>query len=198
MLESVTKPGPKTVDDLIALGEDTRVELIHGEFFDKEQELAPVEDHARPQLLLGAWVARRFNRAPGGRWPGGWWFATELHVRYTTKNVFCHDLVGYRLERKPPGGGFPLETRPDWVCELISPGHARRDRVAKLNVLQACGVPHYWLLDHREGILQIFRHEPAGYLLVGTASPGETIRAKPFDAVELRTDVIFGLADDEE
>ena len=64
--------------------------------------------------------------------------------------------------------------------------------------LHAAGVPHYWVVNREEKILYVYRYSPDGYVLVKTATSGETIRAEPFDAVELRTAVLFDDEDDEE
>ncbi len=185
----------KTFADIAVLGEDTHVELIRGELMPKA---APSLPHGQVELGLGAMLHRRFNRAGDAHWPGGWWIASEVHVGYETHEVYCHDLVGWRRDRidgKP--SGWPVKTRPDWVCEILSRGHERRDRVEKQETLHAAGVPHYWLVNHDEKILQVYRHEPTGYLLVKSFPSGATIRAEPFDSVELRTGVIFGDEEDE-
>ena len=85
---------------------------------------------------------------------------------------------------------------PDWSCEILSRGHEKRDRVDKLGTLHRAGVPYYWIVNHDEKILEIYRNEPAGFVLIMSAGSGEAIRAEPFDAVELRTSVIFGDEDD--
>ena len=40
-------------------------------------------------------------------------------------------------------------------------------------------------------------HDPDGYVEVLIAERGETVRAEPFDAIELRVGVLFGDDDDE-
>ena len=196
MLIQVPAAARRTIDDLAALGEDARVELIHGELVPKA---LPSGEHSGGQSHLLLWIGRRFDRAGGKRWPGGWWIRSEIHVAYDTGDVHCPDLTGWRRERMPePPSGWPVQLRPDWVCEVLSPGHEKRDRVDKMAVLHLAGVPHYWLLDRHEKILEVYRHEPRGYLLVQSAASGETVRLEPFDAVELVTDIVFAELDDEE
>jgi Uma2 family endonuclease len=84
------------------------------------------------------------------------------------------------------------------VCEILSPSNEKRDLVDKLNVLREAGVPHYWILNPEEKVLVVHRLEPNGYLVALTASTGETVRAEPFDAVELRVGILFGDEDDDE
>ena len=184
-----------TAEDLrAAFGEDARVEVIHGELV---QKAAPAAEHSSAQGSLLTVLSRRFHRAPGDIWPGGWWLLPEIHARYDAHEVFCHDVAGWRRDRlaeRP--SGWPIDTRPDWVLEVLSPGHKRRDRFDKWRVLHQARVPHYWLADHESKSLEVYRWHPDGYLNVLLAGTGELVRAEPFDAVELGVDVLLGDADD--
>ncbi len=186
---------PATPADLLARSDRDRFELVGGELVPK---VAPTAEHGRGQGATIASLRRRFDRKPGGRWPGGWWFATETHVHYSSA-VFCHDLVGWRRERVPEfPTGFAVRVRPDWVCEILSPRNEKRDFVDKPRTLHAAEVPHYWILDAHEKLLIVHRWSPAGYTMVLSAGADETVRAEPFEAVELRVAVLFGDDDDDE
>jgi Uma2 family endonuclease len=198
MTPPMSQPSAKaTAADLVAtFGEDSRVEIIHGEMVEKAMSRVV---HSHYQNRLSTLLGRRFARKPGGKWPGGWWLGSELHVQYETHELFCHDLCGYRTELHPSlPNTWPSMIRPDWVCELLSPGHEKRDLHDKWRVLQNAGVPHYWIVHPEEKVLHGYRWERSGYTCVVTAGPGEVIRAEPFDAVELRTSVLFGDEDDDE
>lgn len=196
MLEAMTAAALKTFEDLALLGDDTRAELIEGEIL---QKALPMGEHSGAEGYLQILLGRRFDRPAGGRWPGGWWIRPEIHVGYDKRNVFCHDLAGWRRTTSPEKPlGWPVRVRPDWVCEILSPSHEKRDRRDKMRVLQRLQVPYYWLISHEEKLLEIYRHTADGYVLVRTAGSDETIRAEPFDAVELRAAVIFGDVPDEE
>jgi Uma2 family endonuclease len=185
-----------TFADLAALPDDVRAEIIHGMIVEKA---SPTAEHSGSQLAIGGVLAHRFQRRPGGRWPGGWWFGTEIEVEYEAHEVYQHDLAGWRRERMPERPtGRPVRTRPDWVCEVLSPRNAKRDRVDKFQVLHANRVPHYWIADPLEQTLNAHRWEPRGYLVVLTAGEGDVVRAEPFEAVELRIAALFGIEDDEE
>jgi hypothetical protein len=58
-------------------------------------------------------------------------------------------------------------------------------------------VTHYWVLDPVERIILVHRWSPDGYIVVQRAAAGETIRAEPFEALELRVGVLFGDDDDD-
>ncbi|HEV7557293.1 MAG TPA: Uma2 family endonuclease [Kofleriaceae bacterium] len=183
-------------DDLWALGcDDNPNELVHGEILPKA---LVGNDHQTVESGLTVWVGRRFNRQTSGRWPGGWWIRPEIHVVYEAHEIYCHDLAGWRRDLHPDLGHAWVRRRPDWSCEILSRGHEKRDRVDKLGTLHRAGVPHYWIVNHHEKIVEIYRNEPTGFVLIKSAGSGETLRAEPFDAVELRTSVIFGDEDDED
>jgi Uma2 family endonuclease len=187
---------PATPADLLARPDRDRVELVGGELVMKA---APTAEHGRSQGATVGSLRRRFDRKPGGRWPGGWWFATETHVQYPNGAVFCHDLVGWRRDRVPEfPTGFAVNVRPDWVCELLSPRNQKRDFVDKPRTLHAALVPHYWILDAQEKVLMAHRHGHDGYIMVLSAGADETVRAEPFDAIELRVAVLLGDDDDDE
>jgi Uma2 family endonuclease len=193
---AATPRGKATFADLEALGDDVSVEIIHGSIVEKA---SPTMEHGRSQLALGGLLHRRYSRQPGGRWPGGWWFGTEVDVEYETHELYRHDLVGWRRDRVGDcPRGRPIRVRPDWVCELLSPSNEKRDLVDKMRVLHSAGVPHYWIANPEEKTLVVHRWEPKGYLIALTAASGEVVRAEPFEAVELRIDVMFGDADDED
>jgi hypothetical protein len=117
----------------------------------------------------------------GGRWPGGWWFATEAEVEYETHQIYLQDVAGWRRDRVPERpSGRPIRIRPDWTCELLSPFNAKRDLVDKFKVLQMNGS------RTTEQTLIVHRWQSQGYFVVLTAAAGEIVRAEPFDALELR------------
>jgi Uma2 family endonuclease len=185
-----------TFADLLALPDDVRAEIIHGTIVEKA---SPSAEHGRSQFSLGTVLGRRFHRPPGGRWPGGWWFGSEIEVEYETHEVYRHDAAGWRRDRVPdPPTGRPVRIRPDWVCEVLSPSNAKRDLVDKFQVLHANRVPHYWIAHPLERTLVVHRWEPRGYLVALTAGETDVVRAEPFEAVELRVAALFGVAPDDE
>ena len=185
-----------TAADLDALPGDARAEIIHGAIVHKA---SPSAEHGASQFAFGTVLGRRFQRGTGGRWPGGWWFGTEIEVEYETHEVYLHDLVGWRRDRVPHRPtGRPVRTRPDWACELLSPSNAKHDLIDKFQVLHTNGVSHYWIADPLEQTLIVHRWEPRGYLVVLTAAAGDVVRAEPFDTVELRISALFGVEADEE
>lgn len=190
-MSGAAKPAPGTVAEWLAAPESSRLELIAGELLEKA---APTVEHGFVQAKVITSVASRFNRRPGGRFPGGWWIVSEVDVQLGDAG-FRPDLCGWRRERVSQlPKERPVTLRPDWICEIISPSNASTDRVLKVRAYHRAGVPHYWLVDPAERTLVVMRRAEAGYLTVLAATATETVRAEPFDAVELR---VAGFFDDE-
>ncbi|MBI5497307.1 MAG: Uma2 family endonuclease [Deltaproteobacteria bacterium] len=184
-------PHHATAADLAALPDDARAEIIDGDIVEKA---APGPDHGTAQLGLGAQLFQPFQRRAGNGGPGGWWLMTEVEVEYSEHQVYRHDLVGWRRERIPERPRErPVHARPDWVCEVLSASNATNDTVKKLRTLHRHGVPHCWLVDPERGTLSVLRWTAEGYLTALTAEQSEVVRAEPFDAIELRLPVVFGL-----
>lgn len=184
--------GGATLDDLLAIPEDERRhELIDGMI---EPKGAASGRHGRSQRRLSAHVDP-FDRRPGGRAPGGWWFATEVDIYFDPKNTFRPDVVGWRRERVPQQPEEELvRVRPDWICEILSTNR-RNDLIKKKRVYHRHQVPHYWILDPDEGTLAVYRWTADGYLEVLNAERGETVHPEPFAEIPLRVGALFG--DDE-
>jgi len=155
---------------------------------------APTPAHGKTELKLGELLGP-FNRRTGGpRGPGGWWLMSEVEVLYgQTAEVFRHDVLGSRRDRHSEcPASMPVKTRPDWVCEILSPTTARYDLVQKQRTLHAHGVPHYWIVDPEREMLTVLRHSEPGYVQVLTGGVGDVVRAEPFEAVEISVAELFG------
>jgi Uma2 family endonuclease len=173
---------PATYEDLFALPENVVGEIIQGELIVSPR---PAFAHAHAASALGADIGTPFFRGKGG--PGGWWILDEIELHFDN-DILVPDLAGWRRERlpKPPSPREPFMTlAPDWVCEVLSPSTARVDRRLKLPVYARAQVANVWFIDPMLRTLEVLRRQREGWLLVGTFSDREQVRAEPFDAVEL-------------
>jgi Uma2 family endonuclease len=189
-------PHLATFADLLAIPEDERFhEILDGEIVQKAMASG---DHGLSQAEITAWLLTRWGRRPNGAdAPGGWWFVTECEVELSRHQVARPDIAGWRRERMPDRPrGYPLRLRPDWVCEVMTDGDARRrDGLKKRRLYADYGVPHYWLVDTERERLSVLRLEAQGFVEVLEAGRGDRVRAEPFEALELPVGVLFG--DDE-
>lgn len=180
-------PRIATVDDLAALPDEVSAELVGGRLLPLP---LPSFEHEDAVATLSELLAPYRSRRAGG--PGGWWLASKADLQLDPHEVHCADLAGWRWERHPSRPrGAPLLARPDWVCEVISPGTARRDRVEKPRALHRVGLPHYWLLDPAERTLSVMRWHPEGWLTVLLAADEERMRVEPFDGLTLCVAELF-------
>lgn len=177
-----------TAEDLAA--HDKAREVVGGVVV---QKAAPSFEHGDAQSAVAELLKSPFQRGRGG--PGGWWIGTEVEVELAAHDVFLPDVAGWRKERVPERPrGRPVRSRPDWVCEVLSPSNARVDLGAKLTAYHRAGVPHYWVVDTEHETLIVYRATAEGYVLALSAGRDDVVRAEPFDAIEITVGELFGAA----
>lgn len=176
-----------TYADLEALPDNLVGEIVGGRLVASPR---PAPPHASVSSSLGMLVGPPYGFGHGG--PGGWWILDEPEL-HLGPDVLVPDLAGWRLERMPelPETAY-FGLVPDWVCEVISPRSESFDRDEKLGVYHRAGVPHVWLVSPQAKTLDILRLTPEGYLIVAIHTAPRTIRAEPFDAIELDLELVFG------
>ena len=182
MAETVRKERRKaTYEDLMNVPDHLVAEIIDGELIASPRPASP---HALASSALGASLMGPFHFGTGGG-PGGWWILDEPEL-HLGKDVVVPDLAGWRRERMrvlPRVAAF--EMAPDWVCEVVSPGTARMDRVSKMAIYAREKVGHLWLVDPLVQTLEVYRLEAEHWVVSSTHAGAEGVRAEPFEAVEL-------------
>jgi Uma2 family endonuclease len=177
-----------TAADLAARPERPRAEVIRGAIVEKA---APSFEHGDAQGWLAAILKPPYQSGRGG--PGGWWFGTEVEIELETHEVYVPDAVGWRRERvaeRPRGR--PIRIRPDWVAEVLSKTTAENDLGKKLDAYRRTGVPYYWIVDPEHETLTVYRWTNEGFVVHQHAGKAETIRAAPFEEIELEVALLFG------
>lgn len=149
----------------------------------------PAGPHAIATSALGEELGPPFKRGRGG--PGGWMILDEPEL-HLGADVLVPDLAGWRRERMPELPDVAaFELAPDWVCEVLSPGTAARDRADKLPLYAKSGVAHAWLVDPLVQTLEVLRREGERWVLLGAFRDDARVRAEPFDAVELELALLW-------
>jgi Uma2 family endonuclease len=130
-----------------------------------------------------------FDRGRGG--PGGWRILDEPEL-HLGADVLVPDIAGWRRERLP---ALPEEAYfsvvPDWICEVVSPSTEAIDRGKKLAIYAREGVRHVWMVDPMARVLEVLRLEGGRWSIVSTWSGLATIRAEPFDAIDLDLSLLW-------
>jgi Uma2 family endonuclease len=169
-----------TFEDLLAIPDHVVAEIVNGELHTSPR---PAPRHARAEGRLFSRLSRAFDEGEDG--PGGWWIVIEPEI-HLGSDALVPDIGGWRRERVPV---FPetaaWQIAPDWICEVISPSTGRLDRLHKLPAYARHNVQHAWIVDPIQRTLEGFRLNGESWTLVGIHGVDETVRAEPFDAIEI-------------
>lgn len=179
---------PATLADLEALPDNVIGEIIDGELHVQPRPATP---HAQASSTLGGVLIGPFRLGKGG--PGGWIILDEpeLHLG-RLPDVLVPDLAGWRREKLPERPATSaINIAPNWVCEVLSPSTALKDRGKKLPIYAREGVDHVWLIDPEVKSLDVLRRNGDVWTIVGTFGEDERVRAEPFDAVELDLSILW-------
>ncbi len=161
---------------------DVVAEIVDGELFTMPRPAVP---HASAAVDLVIELGPPFTRGRGG--PGGWVILPEPELQLGAKpDLVDPDLAGWRRARMPViPDTASITLAPDWICEVLSERTEAHDRGRKMRVYRREGVAHYWLVDPRVRMLEVYHLENGRYTLVDTWEGDEKVRAEPFDAIEL-------------
>ncbi|MFZ2450589.1 MAG: Uma2 family endonuclease [Methylovulum miyakonense] len=177
---------PTFYEQLMDLPEHVTGEILNGELHTMTR---PSGRHGVVGRGLGFNLSGPFDFGRGG--PGGWWIIDEPEVHFIRDvEVAVPDLAGWRRERMPNiPEGHRFEIVPDWVCEILSPSTAKKDRIVKLPIYARYGVPHVWIVDPLAQTLEAFELHGGRWMLIATLKDDDQVAVPPFDAVA------FSLAD---
>ena len=168
-----------TYEDIIALPEHITGEIIDGELHAQPR---PTSRHSRVETGLGRDLSGPFDLGRGG--PGGWIILSEPEL-HLGPHVLVPDLAGWRRERLPLIPDGHIDIVADWVCEILSPSTARKDRARKLPLYGKLGVAHAWLVDPAAKTIEVMRFADGHWVLLGTWGDDDSMRGEPFDAVAI-------------
>ena len=160
-LQSDERKGFYTLDDLEALPENQRAELIDGEIF---LMASPTPEH---QDLVGELHAEIRDYLKGKK-AGCRAYIAPLTVYLDAKQTNRHSVepdifVLCDPDKKKKDGIYGA---PDWVIEVLSPSTASKDRLLKAYWYEVFGVKEYWIVD-------LFNAEVLVYLF-SSGSRGKT------------------------
>jgi hypothetical protein len=119
---------------------------------------------------------------------GGFW--TSLSVIWAWMWSYRIWPAGGESACPSPDGAY-FDLAPDWVCEVLSPGTARLDRVEKMPLYARHGVSHIWLVEPVLRTLEVFENTPNGWLLLGAFENDDAISIAPFAATNFNLGVLW-------
>ena len=174
-------------EQLQALPEGLTGEILNGQLYAQPRPSGP---HGRVSVGLDRRIGRGYDEGDGG--PGGWWIITEVSVAYEPHQCPSHDIAGWRKERMPERPRGVIELAPDWVCEIVSPGHERKDTLQLFLLLQRHRVPFYWLIWPEDRVLIAHQIDGEGYRVIKSISGQSRARIPPFEQIELDLAYVLG------
>ena len=129
-----------TKEDLDALPEGTRAELIDGALF---MFAAPSRIHQEISMQLSSYI-NSYIKASNGK--------CKVYPAPFDVNLFSDDSVIVQPDisvicdpNKLTDKG--VDGAPDWIIEISSPGTAPNDYIKKLWLYEKAGVKEYWIVD---------------------------------------------------
>ncbi len=176
-------------EQLEALPEGLTGEILNGQLHVQPRPAGP---HARAEIELGIDIGGAYGRGRGG--PGGWWILVEPEIHFVVDEaVTVPDLAGWRKTRMPRiPEGHRFEVVPDWICEILSPSTASKDREVKMPIYAHYGVAYAWLVDPKRRTLEAYALAEGAWRLLAEASGSDTIAVAPFDALQLDLNNLWG------
>lgn len=141
-----------TIEDLEALPEETRAELVDGQIY---YMATPGRTHQKISGKLFLAIANYIDQN-GGKCEV---YAAPFAVfpRNDNMNYLEPDLCVIcdtsKLDEKGCHGA------PDWVIEIVSPGSREMDYYRKLFQYREAGVREYWVVDPDKNIVTVYNFE---------------------------------------
>jgi len=182
MMQPAPAYQPTLYESLEALPEGMTGEILNGQLHTQPRPDVP---HAIAGSVLGAELVGPFQKGKGG--PGGWWIIDEPEIHFVRNvEVMVPDLAGWRRERMPyPPEDQRCEIAPDWVCEILSPSTAGKDREVKMPLYASYGVRYAWLIDPVEHTLEAYRLDAGTWVEIGRFADADQVRIPPFEVMPI-------------
>ncbi len=122
---------------------------------------------------------------------------TEVSVRYDEHQCPSHDLAGWRKERLPHRPKGIMKMIPDWVCEITSPGHERKDLFHNFMLLQRNEVSYYWIISPEDKALIAYKLVDEKYQVTYSVEcrvekDFVKVRIPPFEESQTDLSYVFG------
>ena len=149
-------PFPKsntyTIDDIYALPEGQRAELIDGQIYD----MAPPSPMHQELVMELSATLRDYIKKNGGSckvYPAP--FAVFLNE--DDRNYVEPDISVICDSSKVDNRGY--QGAPDFIIEIVSPSSQRMDYLTKLFKYRTAGVREYWIVNPLQRTVQVYSFE---------------------------------------
>ncbi len=151
-MDALKKEQIYTIDDIYALPEGERAELIDGKIY---YMAPPSWKHQRISGRLYQSIANYIDSNNGKCEVLAAPFAVFLNddeINYVEPDISVICDIS-KLDDKGCHGA------PDWVIEIVSPSSKPRDYMVKLFKYRTAGVREYWIVDPAKEMVMVYRFE---------------------------------------
>ncbi len=181
-----SKQGDYTYEDYLKLPEEPgyRYEVLNG-FLVKEP--TPSVRHQRVSRELEFQLKLFFDEFD----PKGEIFDAPLDVTLGLCNVVQPDILFVSGNRREIMRKERIDGPCDLVVEILSPSSRRKDRLKKMEIYRKAGIPHYWIIDPDEKILEAYQLKGENYFLVFTGGPEDEFAHPEFPGLKLDLGKVF-------
>jgi Uma2 family endonuclease len=141
-----------TVDDIYALPEGERAELIDGQIY------FMASPNRRHQSVLGELYLRiaSYIKSKGGNCKV-YLAPFAVFINKDNRNYVEPDISVICDPDKLNDKG--CDGAPDWIIEIVSPGNKNMDYLVKLLKYQSSGVREYWIVDTESERISVYNFE---------------------------------------
>lgn len=96
-----------------------------------------------------------------------WLILTELHVKLPCGSN-RQPIAGWKKPVQLDLAASTVEQRPDWVCEILSPGNKEDDLPGgdKFREYEASRIPYYWIVDPVVGQILVYELRVDEYMQI--------------------------------
>ena len=143
--------GPYTIEDIKALPDGKRAELINGYIF---MMATPTTTHQRISGEIYAEIRNHIRTNKGKCQAFTAPCAVYLDARETGKNWVEPDIFVVCTKDKIHEDG--IYGAPEWVIEIASPSSIARDFMKKINLYGQYGVTEYWIVNPMKEVVTVF------------------------------------------
>lgn len=146
------KSNTYTIDDIYALPEGQRAELIDGQIYD----MAPPSPMHQELVMELSATLRDYIKKNGGPckvYPAP--FAVFLNE--DDRNYVEPDISVICNPSKVDNRGY--QGAPDFIIEIVSPSSQRMDYLTKLFKYRTAGVREYWIVNPLQRTVQVYSFE---------------------------------------
>ena len=141
-----------TIEDIYALPEGTRAELIDGQIYymappsRKHQDIAGILYRKIADYIDSKGGSCKTYIAPFAV------FLSENDKNYVEPDI---SVICDRNKLNDRG----CVGAPDWIIEIVSPSNPENDYITKLSLYKSAGVREYWIVDPRTETIKIYFFE---------------------------------------